>query len=66
MAEIHDRMPVILDPDDWQTWLTAAPDEVKALLRPLPSDRLEAYPVSTEVNKPQNNTPSVIEPLPAS
>ena len=34
-----------------------------ALLQPFPLEALEVYPVSTRVNKPQNDDPSVIEPL---
>lgn len=34
------RMPVILDPADYETWLTGGPDEAAALLRPFPADRM--------------------------
>lgn len=55
MAPIHDRMPVILAPDDYALWLdTAAPvsPELSALLAPYPAEAMEAYPVSTIVNSP--------------
>jgi len=66
MAEIHNRMPVILRPEDYEAWLS--PDEQKAsdlepLLRPFDANRMEAYPVSTFVNSPANDTPEKIEPL---
>jgi putative SOS response-associated peptidase YedK len=51
MRPIHDRMPVILDPESFGPWLeTPAPEalELLALLRPAPTDGLEAYPVSTD------------------
>ena len=63
----HDRMPVIIAPKGFDTWLDASEDlEVaRALLRPFPSRALEAHPVSTRVNKPQNDDLSLIEPLEA-
>ncbi|MEZ5933984.1 MAG: SOS response-associated peptidase family protein [Alphaproteobacteria bacterium] len=42
MAEIHDRMPVILGADDYDRWLDLDTDPTK-VLRPCPSDSLEAY-----------------------
>lgn len=66
MAPIHDRMPVILRREDYETWL--APDEQKSdrllpLLRPFDSSQMAAYAVSTFVNSPANDTPEVIEPV---
>ena len=41
VRETHpDRIPVILDPDDYATWLTGTPDEAFALLKPFPADRM--------------------------
>jgi putative SOS response-associated peptidase YedK len=61
-APIHNRMPVILDPADYDRWLSAeTPPE--DLLRPFPVAEMAAYPVSTRVNKPANNDPRCIEPL---
>jgi putative SOS response-associated peptidase YedK len=65
MNEIHHRMPVILHPEDYGLWLDLDFDEkeaLTALLKPYPSDAMEAYPVSRRVNKPANNEPSVLEP----
>jgi putative SOS response-associated peptidase YedK len=65
MNEIHHRMPVILHPEDYGLWLDPDFDEkeaLTALLKPYPSDAMEAYPVSRRVNKPANNEPSVLEP----
>lgn len=36
VADVHDRMPVILKRDDWQDWLDGAPDRAKLLCRPYP------------------------------
>ena len=67
LRPIHDRMPVIIAPEDFDAWLDASggPEVAQALLRPFPSGALEDHPVSTRVNKPQNDDPSLIEPLEA-
>ncbi len=65
MGEIHHRMPVILPPEDYDLWLDPGFGEKEALvdlLRPHPSDAMEAYPVSRRVNRPANNDPRVVEP----
>lgn len=66
MKPLHDRMPVILRPEDYAIWLDPAAkptDALRSLLRPYPADRMNAYPVSTTVNSPANETPACIEPL---
>lgn len=62
MAPIHDRMPVILEPEDYAMWLEpgAHPDEALHLLRPYPAANMKAYPVSTAVNNPRNDAPECI------
>ena len=62
LAPIHDRMPVILDPADHERWLDPSRPGAEELLRPCPDDRLEAVPVSTRVNSPRNDDPSLLEP----
>ncbi len=47
MARIHNRMPVILDQKDWQSWLA---EPRKDLLKPANDDILQAWRVSPEVN----------------
>ena len=67
-ARIHDRMPVILDPEVEARWLDRQlvdPRDLLPLLRPYPADRLEAYPVSPLVSSPANDGPALIEPVPA-
>jgi putative SOS response-associated peptidase YedK len=64
MQAMHDRMPVILDKEDFALWLS--PDEepvpkLQALMKPYDPDQMSAYPVSKLVNKPGNDTPEVIE-----
>ena len=61
MATIHDRMPVILEPEDESKWLQDIPiDRVLALIRSYPAEKMEAYPISTLVNSPTNNSAEVI------
>jgi putative SOS response-associated peptidase YedK len=62
MAELHDRMPVVLDPADYGAWLDPADPRGADLLRPCPAEWLEAVPVSTRVNSPANDYESVIQP----
>jgi len=65
--EIHDRMPVMfLDLESMKQWLDPDTDDVeqlKALLRPVPPERIYAYKVSTQVNSPDNDEPAVLDPL---
>ncbi|MEM9630016.1 MAG: SOS response-associated peptidase [Pseudomonadota bacterium] len=65
MSQIHHRMPVILKPDSFETWLdTANVDtrEAKKMLRPIEDDFLVATPVSTRVNKVVNDDEGVQRP----
>jgi putative SOS response-associated peptidase YedK len=65
VGEIHNtqhRMPAILSRDDREAWLTGAPDEAWATLKPYPEDHMVAWPVSTRVNTPKNNDAKLIEP----
>lgn len=63
MAELHDRMPVILDTADYEAWLNPVDPRGPELLRPCPDDLLEAIPVSTRVNSPKNEGPDLIQPV---
>lgn len=65
MKSIHNRMPVILQDRDYDRWLSrdVPGDAVVDLLRPY-EGALEAYPVSTLVNKPSNDSPNLIDRLP--
>lgn len=67
MAPIHNRMPVILSPDDEDRWLDPAatdPGAVLSCLRAYPAEAMEAYPVSTLVNRVGQDGPELIDPLP--
>jgi putative SOS response-associated peptidase YedK len=65
VARIHDRMPVLLDPADWDAWLAEAtpPEQLRALLRPAPAGPLDAYAVSPAVNNVRNEGPELLAPL---
>ncbi|MBW1597114.1 SOS response-associated peptidase [Streptomyces sp. JJ38] len=68
LADIHPRMPVALPADRWDAWLDPARDdegELRELLGGLPTGRLRAYPVSTEVSNVRNNAPELVEELDA-
>lgn len=63
---IHNRMPVIIDPEDYQRWLeTEIPetDTLAQLMGPCPEGRLSAIPVSPWVNNPKNDDPRCLEPF---
>jgi len=61
---LHIRMPVILRPRDFATWLdrNANTAELKGLLQPYPSDGMEGWTVSTLANSPKNDLPDLIVP----
>jgi putative SOS response-associated peptidase YedK len=64
MIAIHDRMPVILHPDDEALWLSAdTHDEIEALLAPYTDNSLELYEVTKEVNTIKANDASLIKAL---
>ncbi|RNI22694.1 SOS response-associated peptidase [Rufibacter latericius] len=65
MAGIHNRMPVILHPEEEHLWLSESEDvnRLAELLRPYPAEEMTAYPVSALVNSPKNDVPSVLEPV---
>jgi putative SOS response-associated peptidase YedK len=65
IATLHDRMPAVIGKDDYEKWLDvrhANPDDVAPLLRPLPDDAVTAVPVSTRVNKPDQDDATLITP----
>ena len=65
VAQLHDRMPVILPPEDYGLWLGEEPattEELKALLTPFQADQMEAYPVGFEVSKVASEGSGLLEP----
>lgn len=65
VAAVHDRMPVILAPEDWNRWLVPGddnPEALSSLLVPYPADRMSVWPVSTAVNAVSNDSPDLLRP----
>jgi putative SOS response-associated peptidase YedK len=62
---VHDRMPVILEREDWAAWLdrSSDPEILTPLLRPIFAGCLKLHEVATWVNKPDHDDPSCIEPV---
>jgi len=63
MAKVHDRMPVILHPSDYDRWLDRDSDPDRPpvdLLRPFPADEMEAFEVSKDVGNVKNNSPELL------
>ncbi len=64
LAAIHDRMPVIVPPEAFDLWLDCGKvdaETASALIAPAPESLLEAYEVSTEVNRTANDNPALLE-----
>ena len=63
--QVHDRMPLILDPADYARWLDPAAtsgQDLEPLLRPFPAEAMTAFAVSSAVNRASLDDPSCIEP----
>lgn len=63
MEQIHNRMPVLLEPKDYDRWLEAG-DPTRPpvdLLRPYPAERMRAWPVNDRVGNARNNDPGLLE-----
>lgn len=66
MRPVHNRMPVIIDPKDYDLWLDTEvkkPELLQPLLRSYSAEEMTAYPVSTKVNKPVNDSAELINSL---
>jgi putative SOS response-associated peptidase YedK len=64
LAGVHDRMPLLLRPEDWATWLDPDDPDVERLLVPPAQDlvdALELRPVSDAVNSVRNNGPNLVD-----
>lgn len=64
MLSIHDRMPVILAPEDWNVWLEAEAKDAgcfQGLLKPYSTEDMAAWPVSMMVNSPRNDLAECLE-----
>ncbi|SIR99740.1 Putative SOS response-associated peptidase YedK [Peribacillus simplex] len=66
MKSIHDRMPVILKPEDEKDWLNPSindPAYLQQYLKSFDSEQMEAFEVSTDVNSTKKNSPNLIQQI---
>lgn len=65
MSVLHDRMPVILSPESWMAWLSAASgkEQLLGLIKPLEEELLIRTCVSTIVNRPVPDSPDCVQPI---
>lgn len=66
LQSLHDRMPVLIAPDNWAMWLgeiLATESELKALLRPYPDNAMTFWPVDRKVGNVKNDSPDLFSPL---
>ena len=61
VGQIQDRMPVIIEPEDWPLWLGEAEGDAAALLRPAGEDVLRFWPIDKKVGQVRNDGPALIE-----
>jgi putative SOS response-associated peptidase YedK len=61
MAQLHNRMPVVLERAAWPVWLGEEEDDYQALLRPATRGALRLWPVSRAVNSVRNNWPQLLD-----
>ena len=67
VGHIHDRMPMLVEPERYAAWLDASvddPGDLATLLVPAAPGRLEAYPVAKDVNNVRNNGEHLMQPIP--
>lgn len=63
IAEMHDRMPVIIGAEDWAAWLGEDPlSDPAALLKPFPAARMTMWPVDKRVGNVKNQSADLAEP----
>ena len=68
LAQVHNRMPVIVAQNDYDQWLDpklTAREQLESLFRPYPAEAMEFYPISTMVNNPRIEHPKCIERIEA-
>ena len=64
MSFLHERLPVILEPETWPTWLDGPDDDALSLMQPAADTVLRLWPVSTQVNAVRNNGPHLLDRVP--
>jgi putative SOS response-associated peptidase YedK len=63
IAQIHDRMPVIIPPGAYDRWLSPLEPDPRDLLVPYPAGPMTMWPISSRVNSPKNDDPAILDPL---
>jgi putative SOS response-associated peptidase YedK len=66
LGRIHDRMPVLVAPKNWEAWLNGRyerANEIEQLIPQVPEDLLDAYPVGTAVNNSRSQGADLIKPI---
>ena len=61
MAQVHDRMPVIIPPEAYARWLANIEPDPRDMLVPFPSEPMAMWPISTRVNKPENDDAAILD-----
>ena len=64
VGRLHERMPVILKEQDYETSLTGSPAEAAGLMKPFPAEDMLTYLVSKKVNRASYDGPDLIDPIP--
>jgi putative SOS response-associated peptidase YedK len=62
VAEIHNRVPAILPTSGYVRWLGEEEDP-RELMRQFPSEAMRMWPISTRINKPENDDPSILDEI---
>ena len=62
VAQIHDRMPAILKPENYDRWLGIEPDP-RELLVSYPAEPMRMWPISKRVNTPKNDDAALLDPV---
>jgi putative SOS response-associated peptidase YedK len=63
VADIHERLPVIIPPEAYDRWLSLTDPDPHDLLAPFPAELMTIWPISTRVNKPDNDDPAILDAL---
>ena len=66
LKPVHDRMPVIIKPEDYELWLDEKvkdTEKLEKLLAPYPADEMQSHAVNRQVNSPTFDSPELINSL---
>jgi len=63
VSDIHERMPVIIPPESYDRWLSSVEPDPRDLLVAFPASLMTMWPISTRVNKPDNDGPAILDAL---